>query len=66
MENVNEVFRCAVTKWLKDNGVSYEALAQSVGCAETTLYKYLKGETDGIRLDRAVRIAKLTGIKIGV
>lgn len=64
MENINEVFRNAVTRWLKDNGISYETLAQNIGCAETTLYKYLKGETDSIRLDRAIQIANLTGIDL--
>jgi len=66
MKTTNETFRDAVEKWLVATNTPHENLAGLIGCSPSSLYKYLKGETSNIPLERAVAISSVIGYEIEV
>ena len=66
MKTTTETFREAVVNWIKANKYSSDKLAIEVGCSPSALYKFLRGETENITLDRALTIARHIGYQIEV
>ena len=56
----------AINQWLERQGTTAEHLARAAGISPSSLYRFLNGDTDNIRLGTARAISRATGHELDV